>query len=149
MTPLEKLKDLVAGQDFYQTCGMVVTHLRKTVKHYNWIGIYLIEGEDLVLSAWDGPEPTEHVRIPIGQGICGLAARERRTVIVDDVNADPRYLACFSYTRAEIVVPIMTADGVGVIGEIDIDSDRPAAFSDDDGVFLRDIARLLSERFSR
>jgi hypothetical protein len=70
--------------------------LRKDVAHFNWVGVYMIEGSDtLVLKAWDGPKATEHVRIPIGQGICGLAAREAKTVVVDDVNKDPRYLACF------------------------------------------------------
>ena len=75
--------------------------LRAEVPHFNWVGVYVIEGGDtLVLKAWDGPAETEHVRIPIGQGICGLAAREARTVIVDDVNKDPRYLACFLQTRS-------------------------------------------------
>ena len=74
----------------------------------------------------EGPAATEHARIPIGQGICGAAAASGRTEIVDDVNADDRYLACFPSTRSEIVVPI--AYEGRVVGEIDIDSDRPAAF---------------------
>ncbi len=147
-SPIESLAAKLTGKNFQETCEIVVKHLRESVPHYNWVGIYMTEGNDLVLGAWDGPEPTEHVRIPIGQGICGLAARERRTVIVDDVNADPRYLACFPYTRSEIVVPIMSVNGKSVLGEIDIDSDTPAAFSEDDGIFLRDVARLLAEKYS-
>ena len=104
-------------------------------------GIYIRHGEELVLAAWDGPEATQHVRIPIGQGICGLAARTGKTVIVGDVNADPRYLACFAQTRAEIVVPIYAKDDV--IGEIDIDSDVADAFTDDDRDLLEDVAQLL------
>ena len=87
--------------------------LRQTVEllhgrfdHYSWVGIYLVEGDDLVLGPWKGPEATEHVRIPIGEGICGAAAASGRTEIVDDVSADERYLACFVSTRSEIVVPI-------------------------------------------
>lgn len=148
MNPIEKLKSKVTGKNFDQTCEVVVKDLRMNVNHYTWVGIYLVDGNDLVLGAWDGPEATEHVRIPIGAGICGLAARERSTVVVDDVNADPHYLACFPYTRSEIVVPLMTADGKSVIGEIDIDSDTPSAFGEDDEVFLRDVARLLVERYS-
>src|SRR4030095_4766584 len=96
--------------------------------HYSWVGIYLVEGEDLVLGPWKGPEATEHVRIPIGQGICGAAAASGETEIVDDVNADERYLACFVSTRSEIVVPI-AFDGK-VVGEIDVESGATSAFTD-------------------
>ena len=110
--------------------------LRAGVPHYNWVGVYLLEeaGTMLVLRGWDGSTATEHVRIPVGQGICGLAAREAQTVIVGDVRADARYLQCFLQTRAEIVVPIFT--GNKVIGEIDIDSDQVAAFNATDRMFL-------------
>ena len=79
-----------------------------------------------MLGPWKGPQATEHVRIPIGEGICGAAAASGVTEVVDDVNADDRYLACFVSTRSEIVVPI--AYEGRVVGEIDIDSDEPAAF---------------------
>ena len=100
--------------------------LHDRFEHYSWVGIYLVEGADLVLGPWQGPQATEHVRIPVGQGICGAAAASGVTEIVDDVNADERYLACFLSTRSEIVVPI--AYEGRVVGEIDIDSDVPAAF---------------------
>ena len=111
---------------------------------YSWVGIYVVEGDDLVLGPWKGPEATEHVRIPIGQGICGAAATSGRTEIVDDVNADERYLACFVSTRSEIVVPI--AYEGRVVGEIDIDSDLPAAFGDADREFLERVAGLVSQQ---
>jgi L-methionine (R)-S-oxide reductase len=116
--------------------------LHDRFEHYSWVGIYLVEGTDLVLGPWKGPEATEHVRIPIGQGICGAAAASGETEIVEDVNSDERYLACFASTRSEIVVPIFF-DGK-VVGEIDIDSDRPAAFTADDRVFLERVAVLIS-----
>jgi GAF domain-containing protein len=94
-----------------------------------------------VLGPWQGPQATDHVRIPIGQGVCGAAAASGETETVDDVNADPRYLACFPSTRSEIVVPI--ADQARIVGEIDIDSDKPAAFSEDDRAFLERVALLL------
>jgi L-methionine (R)-S-oxide reductase len=119
-----------------------VEALQGGFEHYSWVGIYLVQGDDLVLGPWQGAEATEHVRIPVGQGVCGAAAASGVTEIVDDVNADPRYLACFPSTRSEIVVPI--GHESTVVGEIDIDSDRPAAFGDDDREFLERIAVQIS-----
>jgi len=120
----------------------VVDVLHDRFEHYSWVGIYLVEGDDLVLGPWQGPQATEHVRIPVGQGICGAAATTGQMEVVDDVNADERYLACFPSTRSEIVVPI--AYEGRVVGEIDIDSDRPAAFGPDDRAFLERVALLIS-----
>ena len=112
------------------------------IEHYSWVGIYLVEGEDLVLGPWRGPQATEHVRIPVGQGVCGAAAASGQTEIVDDVNSDDRYLACFPSTRSEIVVPIVYEGKV--VGEIDIDSDSPAAFGPEDRTLLERVAVLIS-----
>jgi L-methionine (R)-S-oxide reductase len=120
----------------------VVGVLHDRVAHYSWVGIYLVEGADLVLGPWKGPLATDHVRIPVGQGVCGAAAASGRTEIVADVNADERYLACFPSTRSEIVVPI--AYEGRVVGEIDIDSDEPAAFGEADRAFLERVALLIS-----
>jgi L-methionine (R)-S-oxide reductase len=130
------------GGDADDVLRRVVEVLHDRCAHYSWVGIYLVEGGDLVLGPWKGPEATEHVRIPIGQGICGAAAATGRTEVVDDVNADPRYLACFASTRSEIVVPI--AYEGRVVGEIDIDSDVPAAFTEEDRAFLERVATLIS-----
>jgi L-methionine (R)-S-oxide reductase len=120
----------------------VVDLLHDRVEHYSWVGVYLVEGDDLVLGPWKGPEATEHVRIPVGQGVCGAAAASGKTEVVDDVDADPRYLACFASTRSEIVVPI-SHEG-RVVGEIDIDSDQPAAFGDADREFLERVAESIA-----
>jgi len=120
----------------------VVDLLHDRVEHYSWVGIYVVEGDDLVLGPWRGPQATEHVRIPVGQGVCGAAAASGETEVVDDVSADPRYLACFPSTRSEIVVPI-ARDG-RVVGEIDIDSDRPAAFGEADRELLERVAGLIA-----
>jgi len=134
---IEQIAD--GGEDVLQR---VVDVLHDEVEHYSWVGIYLVEGDDLVLGPWRGPQATEHVRIPVGQGVCGAAAASGETEIVDDVNADPRYLACFPSTRSEIVVPI-SHEG-RVVGEIDIDSDRPAAFGEDDRAVLERVASLIA-----
>jgi GAF domain-containing protein len=116
--------------------------LKDAMPHYTWVGIYLADGEELVLGPFLG-KPSPHTRIPFGRGICGAAATEKQTIIVDDVNADPRYLACSIETKSEIVVPIM--NGLEVLGEIDIDSDRPAAFGASDRALLEQVAPLLAE----
>ncbi len=120
--------------------------LHEHFPHYTGVYLYLLDGETLVLCSYRG-RPTEHTRIPIGAGVCGRAARVKQTVIVDDVNADPEYIACSLETRSEIVVPIMRGDRV--LGEIDIDSDVPAAFSIADRKFLEEIARRIEPRFDR
>ena len=119
--------------------------LKDAMPHYTWAGIYLIDGEELVLGPFLG-KPSPHTRIPLGRGICGAAATAKATIIVDDVNADPRYLACSLETKSEIVVPIM--NGALVLGEIDIDSDQPAAFGQADRELLEQVAPLLAEALS-
>ena len=123
----------------------VVQLLKDAIPYYSWVGIYLIDGEELVLGPFLG-KPSPHTRIPLGNGICGAAATEKATIIVDDVNADPRYLACSIETKSEIVVPIM--NGSEVLGEIDIDSDQPAAFGPADRELLEQVAPLLAEALS-
>jgi GAF domain-containing protein len=115
--------------------------LHDDIPHYHWVGFYLLDGNELVLGPFAG-KPSPHTRIPLGRGICGAAAAEKTTIVVDDVNADPRYLACSVETKSEIVVPLM--DGIDVLGEIDIDSDRLAAFGADDRQLLESVAALLA-----
>jgi len=119
--------------------------LKDAIPYYSWVGIYLLDGDELELGPFLG-KPSPHTRIPLGNGICGAAATAKATIVVDDVNADPRYLACSLETKSEIVVPIME-DGV-VLGEIDIDSDTPAAFGDADRRLLEQVAALLAESLS-
>ena len=120
----------------------VVATLHDRFPHYDWIGVYWVEGSDLVLGPWVGPEATEHTRIPIGTGVCGAAAESGRTEIVPDVNADPRYLSCFASTKSEIVVPIFHEGEV--VGEIDIDGSDLDAFDDTDARFLEEVAAFLA-----
>lgn len=123
-----------------QILDAVVESLHHGHPKYHWVGIYLLMGDVLVLGPYRG-KPTVHTRIPIGEGICGLAARTKETVNVPDVRKDPRYVACSVGTRSEIVVPILHGDCV--YGEIDIDSDELAAFDDADRAELEKLAYLL------
>jgi GAF domain-containing protein len=142
-TALEAIERIAGAQaDADEVLQKTVDVLHEGFEQYSWVGIYLVEGDDLVLGPWKGPQATEHVRIPIGKGICGAAAASGRTETVADVSADERYLACFPSTRSEIVVPIVYEGRV--VGEIDIDSDEPGAFDDDDRGFLERIALLIA-----
>lgn len=120
-----------------------VALLQREQPHYNWVGIYLLEKEELILGPFVG-KPTPHTRIPLNQGICGAAASTGHTLIVDDVHADPRFLACSLETRSEIVVPIVCDRQV--MGEIDIDSDVPAAFTEEDRALLEQVAGILAQK---
>ncbi len=139
-----EVEDAVARAEGPTALEAVVAVLKERVPHYHWVGVYVVEGNELVLGPFRG-KPTEHTRIPLDRGICGAAAREGRTVVVPDVSSDPRYLACSLETRSEIVVPIF-ANGRAV-AEIDIDSDCPNAFGDADRRLLEHAAEMLAARF--
>jgi GAF domain-containing protein len=137
---------IASAQTANDAMDVVVATLKHELPAYNWVGIYLLEGDELVLGPFRGA-PSPHVRIPLNRGICGAAASEQQTIVVDDVNSDPRYLACSLETKSEIVVPIMK-DGV-VYGEIDIDSHTHAAFGENDRRLLEEIADRLAEKISK
>lgn len=151
MTLIDEIRRELTGiTNRDQALSRTVEILKRERPQYTWVGIYLLEGDELVLGPYLG-KPSPHTRIPLGRGICGAAATERATIIVDDVNSDPRYLACSIETQSEIVVPIMRGDGSGghtVLGEIDIDSDTRAAFGPDDQQLLEQVAALLAETLS-
>ncbi len=120
----------------------IVDYLHGHVPTYTWVGIYWVEGRDLVLGEWKGPAATEHTRIPIGTGVCGAAAASGHSEVVPDVSTDPRYLACVPSTKSEIVVPIVA--GGKVIGAIDIDGTERNAFGPQDQRFLERVAEALA-----
>jgi GAF domain-containing protein len=103
-----------------------MAQLKQDQPSCDWCGVYLLRGETLFLTAFRG-EPTPHPIIPRSRGICGAAVAENRTLNIEDVQADPRYLSCDIRTRSELVVPIRDSRGEP-IGEVDIDSHRSAAF---------------------
>jgi len=139
--------DIIAAIDAAPNAAVAmddtVRLLKERLSYYTWAGIYLLEGDELVLGPYVG-KPSPHTRIPLNRGICGAAASGKATIIVDDVNSDPRYLACSIETRSEIVVPIMRGDTV--LGEIDVDSDGVAAFGDEDRQLLETVADALAHK---
>lgn len=118
--------------------------LRASDPRFGWVGFYLVDPAEegvLVLGPFSG-KPTEHVRIPFGAGVCGRAASTRSTILVDDVSADPGYLACSPTVESEIVIPVLHEGRL--VGELDIDSDSRAAFTRGDAAFLERLAGCCS-----
>src|ERR1700761_5926431 len=135
--------DVVALQRF------VVNTIAERLPTYNWVGFYMLDPNDpltLVVGEYYGAV-TEHVRIPVTEGICGAAVATGETVVIDDVSSDPRYLACSIETKSEIVAPIRV-DGE-IVGEIDIDSHDLAAFGADDRSFVEECAALVGRCLER
>ena len=124
--------------------------LNKKMLKYNWVGFYMLEAgaspPALVLGRYQGAM-TVHTRIGLNEGICGAAASSGKTVVVDDVKKDPRYLACSLETKSEIVVPIFVHGKVA--GELDIDSHFLAAFGDEDRELVEYCAQLVGKRLER
>src|ERR1700734_2590755 len=131
--------------------SQIVKLLHDRMLKYNWVGFYMIEttsnGEPpmLVLGAFQGAM-TPHTRISLHQGICGAAASTGKTVVVDDVSKDTRYLACSHETKSEIVVPVFVRGKV--VGELDIDSHFLAAFKEEDRELVEYCANLVGERLA-
>jgi GAF domain-containing protein len=111
-------------------------------EHYDWVGVYLLEGDELQLHNYIGAE-TEHTRIAVGHGVCGTAVAESRDINVPDVRALDNYIACSAHTRSEIVVLIRDPETGDIHGQLDLDSDREAAFTGEDERELKVVADWL------
>jgi L-methionine (R)-S-oxide reductase len=115
----------------------------RTLGPYRWAGLYDVSAEEIVVIAWDGPEPPTHPRFPATSGLNGAAAASKRPVIVQDVAGDPRYLTTISGTRGEMIQPVL--DDLGsVVGTIDVESDHVNAFSVRDEELLAASAENLA-----
>jgi GAF domain-containing protein len=121
----------------------VVALLHRARPAWDWVGVYLLAGENLVLGPYVGA-PTTHTRIPVGQGVCGTAVATGRNQVVADVGELDNYLACSTSTRSEIVVLIRHHGSV--VGQFDVDSDTPAAFGPADEALLEDLAGMAAAR---
>jgi L-methionine (R)-S-oxide reductase len=124
--------------------GTVCKLLKENVSYYNWVGFYLVNPKkqsELLLGPYVG-EPTVHVKIAFGKGICGQAAETRKTFIVQDVSKETNYLSCNPHVKSEIVIPIFK--GGTIIGELDIDSHTLSPFRKEDEAFLRKTGEMIA-----
>ena len=111
------------------------------LEQINWCGVYLLEGEKLVLGPFQGKPAC--IEIPMGKGVCGTAAEQNETQLVPDVHRFPGHIACDSASRSEIVVPLRKQGAV--IGVLDIDSPIPGRFTETDRAGLEQFARILEQ----
>jgi GAF domain-containing protein len=142
---VDELNALAAGAtSALQLMEGITKLLHQKMLRYNWVGFYMLEKEGAQDMLVLGPfrcTMTPHTRIPLNQGICGAAAFSGKTIVIDDVSADPRYLACSLETKSEIVVPVFVEKKV--VGELDIDSHFLAAFTPDDRTLCEHAAAVL------
>jgi L-methionine (R)-S-oxide reductase len=137
---LEQARALLEGErDFTANAANLSALLFHTLPDLNWAGFYWMKGGELVLGPFQGKPAC--VRIALGRGVCGTAARERRTIVVPDVHAFPGHIACDSASNAELVVPIVTGDRV--VGVLDLDSPVRGRFGEDDARALEALVRIF------
>jgi L-methionine (R)-S-oxide reductase len=150
MNELDRLTQAAGSVEDYM--WEIVKLLHDRMLKYNWVGFYMLDRSSssqapmLVLGPFQGAM-TVHTRIPLNMGICGAAASTGKTVVVDDVKLDPRYLACSTETKSEIVVPIFVRGRV--VGELDIDSHFPAAFAGEDRELVEYCATLVGKQLEK
>ena len=125
-------------------CPKKAAEMIRAERGYRWVGIYKVARGECTIIAGTGEDPPTYPRFPKTQGLCGAVVESRETLVVGDVQKDPRYLPTFWSTKSEIVVPILHESTGRVAGLIDVESDKPNAFSDDDRDFLEHAAVLLA-----
>jgi len=145
---LERIDALLDGEtDWISAMATVVCELHHAMPHYHWTGFYrMVTPRELAIGPYQGGHGC--LRIDLDRGVCGAAARTRRTQLVPDVALFPGHIACSSTTRSEIVVPVLDPDG-HVFAVLDVDSDWPDAFSGEDQEPLEALCRMLGDRFGR
>ncbi|MFD2917302.1 GAF domain-containing protein [Psychroserpens luteus] len=140
-----QVKNLVADttKTVNQRLLLICELLENHVDYYNWVGFYFKNGDknELKLGPYVG-EPTDHIIIPFGKGICGQVALSNKNFVVPDVEEQDNYIACSITVKAEIVIPIFV-NGENV-GQIDIDSSTLNPFSSEDERFLEFVCELVS-----
>jgi GAF domain-containing protein len=143
---LDRIRLLLEGEtDWVAAMATVACELKQGLDHGDWVGFYRAVDDDLLVI---GPYQGTHgcLRIEFGRGVCGTAAAERRTVIVDDVHEFPGHIACDAATLSEIVVPVLRPDG-SVLAVLDVDSNRRGDFGEDDRAGLEELCRWLGDRY--
>lgn len=108
---------------------------------YRWVGIYDVDGDTVSIVAWSGPGAPENPEFPVSKGLTGAAIQEKKAVIVGDVRNDPRYLTAFGSTVSEIIVPVLSPGGGGVLGTVDVESEQANAFSANDQQMIEQCAQ--------
>ncbi len=119
-----------------------VAALKQTFEKISWAGFYFAEGDNLYLGPFQGKVACTNIQF--GKGVCGTAAKERKTIIVDDVNKFPEHIFCDADSRSEIVVPLFKKNDI--YGVLDLDSTSFSAFNETDKKYLEEMCIFISEK---
>ncbi len=139
---ISQARALLDGErDFTANAANLASLVFHSLPDLNWAGFYWMKGGELVLGPFQGKPAC--VRIALGRGVCGTAARERRTIVVQDVHAFPGHIACDSASESEVVVPLVHAGNV--IGVLDLDSPRRSRFDEADARGLEALVAVFLE----
>lgn len=141
-----KIEALLTNEDDWVSAMATVScELHNSFEYFHWTGFYRCVSEKLLKI---GPYQGSHgcLQIPLGKGVCGTVAAERKSILLDDVNSFSSHIACSATTQSELVVPVIAKDGA-CVAVIDIDSDHPAAFTEVDQLSLEDISKFLSLKY--
>jgi len=144
---LDQVRSLLEAEGSLEAKAQRTSQMIRAAGAYRWVGIYAVEGEEIVCLAWSGQGAPAHPRFPRSQGLSGAAVRSGAAVIVGDVTSDPRYLTTFGSTRSEIVVPIVSRVTGATLGLIDGESEQVNAFTDEDRAFLEECASVLASLY--
>jgi GAF domain-containing protein len=138
---LPQIKALVEGEkDFIANISNIIAALKYGMDFF-WVGVYFVKGNELVLGPFQGPVAC--TRIALGKGVCGTAWKEKKTLIVKEVEKFPGHIACSSDSRSEIVIPCFKKSEVFAV--LDVDSDKLSAFDETDEEYLEEITALISQ----
>ena len=148
-TEFDIVRDMRSAARTAPTVHVLMATICHSLAHrlngYNWVGFYMLDPKDpnmLLLGPFVGAQ-TPHTRIPLNQGVCGAAVSQGQTIVVDDVQSDPRYLSCSLDTRSEIVAPVFVHGKIA--GELDIDSHEAARFKQEDRDLVEKCAQIVGE----
>ena len=136
----QQLRSLLEGErDFTANAANFASLIFHSLPELNWAGFYLHKNDELVLGPFQGKPAC--VRIEIGKGVCGTAAQQRQTILVDNVHEFPGHIACDSESNSEIVIPLINNEQL--IGVLDLDSPMFGRFDDDDASGLNELAQIF------
>jgi len=135
-TLLDEIRTISKSDDRRAHRARRIAAVIKAAAEYRWVGIYEVSSDWVSVIAWSGPGAPAHPTFPITQGLTSAAIRERKTIVVNDVSLDDRYLTAFGSTRSEIIIPVIEPTDGRVVGTIDVESEQVNAFSADDQKLL-------------
>ena len=138
---VKRIRSIVTGKELRSEKAKQLAEAVRRVGNYRWTGVYDVGNEVVSIIAYSGPGAPAYPSFPITEGLTGAAIREKATVLVGDVQTDPRYLTAFGSTLSEIIVPIVNPQSGKVVGTIDVESERANAFSASDQRLLEQCAR--------